>query len=131
MIGLDTNILVRHIMQDDPVQSPAASRLLGSLTAADTGFVPLVAVIELNWVLSAGYNLHRSQIVQAFEALLSARELVVEGAETVWKALRLFARSKADFADCLVERSAAAAGCGRTMTFDRGAAKFCGMALVE
>jgi predicted nucleic-acid-binding protein len=131
MIGLDTNILVRHIMQDDPIQSPAASRLLGSLTAADTGFVPLVAVIELNWVLSAGYNLDRRQIVQAFETLLSARELVVEGAETVWKALRLFARSKADFADCLVERSAAAAGCGRTITFDRGAAKFCGMALVE
>jgi predicted nucleic-acid-binding protein len=131
MIGLDTNILVRHIMQDDPIQSPAASRLLGSLTAAGTGFVPLVAVIELNWVLSAGYNLDRSQIVQAFETLLSSRELVVEGAETVWKAQRLFARSKADFADCLVERSAAAAGCGRTITFDRGAAKFCGMALVE
>jgi predicted nucleic-acid-binding protein len=57
--------------------------------------------------------------------------LVVEGAETIWKALRLFVRSTADFADCLVERSAAAAGCVRTMTFDRGAAKICGMALVE
>ena len=130
MIGLDTNILARHIMQD-PVQSPAASRLLGSLTAADTGFVPLVAVMELNWVLSSGYDLDRSQIVQAFETFLNARELVVEGAETVWKALRLFARSKANFADCLIERSAAAAGCVQTMTFDRDAAKFCRMALVE
>jgi predicted nucleic-acid-binding protein len=131
MIGLDTNILVRHIMQDDPVQSPAASRLLGSLTAADAGFVSLVAVIELNWVLSSGYNLDRSQIVQALETLLRSRELVVEGAETVWKALRLFARSQADFADCLIARAAAAGGCVRTMTFDRGAAKYCGMALVE
>ncbi len=131
MIGLDTSILVRHIMQDDPVQSAAASRLLGSLTAVDRGFVPLVAVIELNWVLCSGYDLDRNQIVQAFETLLSSRELVVEGADTVWKALRLYARSKADLADCLVERSAAAAGCVRTMTFDRGAAKFCGMALVE
>jgi predicted nucleic-acid-binding protein len=131
LIGLDTSILVRHIMQDDPVQSAAASRLLGSLTAVDRGFVPLVAVIELNWVLCSGYDLDRNQIVQAFETLLSSRELVVEGADTVWKALRLYARSKADLADCLVERSAAAAGCVRTMTFDRGAAKFCGMALVE
>ncbi len=130
MIGLDTNVLVRHIMQDDPVQSAAASRLLGSLTAVDQGFVPLVALVELNWVLSSGYDLDRGQVVQAFEALLSARELVIEGAETVWKALRLFARSRADFADCLVERSAAAAGCVQTMTFDRGAAKDCGMSLV-
>jgi predicted nucleic-acid-binding protein len=131
MIGLDTNILVRHIMQDDPIQSPAASRLLGSLTSVEVGFVPLVVVVELNWVLASGYNLDRGQIVQAFQTLLSSRELVVEGAETVWKALRVFARSKADFADCLVERSAAAAGCVRTMTFDRGAAKFCGMALID
>ena len=130
MIGLDTNILVRHIMQDDPVQSAAASRLLGSLNAADRGFVPLVAIVELNWVLASGYKLDRSQIVQVFETLLRSRELVVENAETVWKALRLFARSNADFADCLIERSAAAAGCVRTMSFDRGAAKDCGMVLV-
>jgi len=107
------------------------SRLLGSLTAADAGFVPLVALVELNWVLAAGYNLDRDQIVQVLETLLRSRDVVVEGAETVWKALRLFARSKADFADCLVERSAAAAGCARTMTFDRGAAKFCGMTVID
>ena len=120
MIGLDTNILVRHIMQDDPVQSAAASRLLGLLNAADRGFVPLVAIVELNWVRSSGYKLDRSQIAQVFETLLSSRELVVENAETVWKALRLFARSNADFVDCLIECSAAAAGCVRTMSFDRG-----------
>jgi predicted nucleic-acid-binding protein len=62
--------------------------------------------------------------------LLRTKELVVERAETVWKALRIFQRSNADFADCLIERSAAALGCAKTMTFDRGAAKSAGMALI-
>jgi predicted nucleic-acid-binding protein len=130
VIGLDTNVLARYIMQDDPAQSALASQLLESLTAESPGFVPLVAVVELGWVLSSAYELDRSQLVDAFEALLRTKEIVVEHAETVWKALRIFAGSKADFADCLIERSAFMAGCERTMTFDRGAAKRCGMTLL-
>jgi predicted nucleic-acid-binding protein len=129
MARLDTNVLVRYIMQDDPAQSAAASGLLESLTAEAPGFVPMVAAVELAWVLSSAYELDRRQLVDAFEALLRTREIVVERAEAVWKALRLFADSNADFADCLIERSAAAAGCTRTMTFDRAAAKGCGMTL--
>jgi predicted nucleic-acid-binding protein len=130
VIGLDTNVLVRYIMQDDIVQSALATRLLESLTAETPGFVPLIAVVELAWVLSSAYELDNNQLVTAFEALLRTKEIVVERAETVWKALRVFGNSKADFADCLIERSAAAAGCERTMTFDRGAVKGCGMVLV-
>jgi predicted nucleic-acid-binding protein len=130
MTGLDTNVLVRYIMQDDPAQSAAAGRLLESLTSDDPGFVPLVAVVELAWVLSSAYGLERGQLVAALEALLRTKEIVVEDAEIVWKALRLFAASNADFADCLIERAAAAAGCRRTMTFDRAAAKACGMTLI-
>jgi predicted nucleic-acid-binding protein len=62
---------------------------------------------------------------------LRSKEIVVERAETVWKALRVFGNSDADFADCLIERSASAAGCEGTMTFDRGAVKGCGMVLVS
>ena len=65
------------------------------------------------------------------QALLRTKEIVVERAETVWKALRVFQSANADFADCLIERSASAAGCERTMTFDRGAVKGCGMTLVS
>jgi predicted nucleic-acid-binding protein len=128
--GLDTNVLVRYIMQDHVAQSAAAGRLIESLTADDRGFVPLVALVELSWVLSSNYDLSRDQIAQAFETLLRTREIAVENAEVVWRALRLFASSKADFADCLIERSAAAAGCERTMTFDRRATRECGMALI-
>ena len=130
MIGLDTNVLVRYIMQDDARQSPLATRLVESLTAELPGFVPLVSLVELAWVLSSAYALERAQLVQAFEALLRTQELVVDRAETVWQALRVFQSSSADFADCLIERSAAAAGCDRTMTFDLGAAPGCGMVLV-
>lgn len=131
MIGLDTNVIVRYIMQDDPRQSALATRLVESLTAATPGYVPLVSVTELFWVLSSAYGLERAQLVAALEGLLRTKEIVVEQAETVWKALRIFHRGNADFADCLIERSAAAAGCERTMTFDRGAVKGCGMRLVD
>lgn len=131
MIGLDTNVLVRYIMQDDESQSGLATRLLESLTAEAAGFVPVVVVVELAWVLSSAYGLDRTQLVDAFAALLRSKELVVECAETVWKALRVFGSSSADFADCLIERSASAAGCDRTVTFDRNAAAGCGMRLIS
>lgn len=131
MIGLDTNVLVRYIMQDDAKQSALATRLVESLSAEAPGFVPLVSVVELAWVLFAAYELDRAQLVEAFEGLLRTKELVVDRAETVWKALRVFQGANADFADCLIERSSAAAGCERTMSFDRGAVKGCGMTLIS
>ena len=130
MTGLDTNVLVRYIMQDDAEQSPLSIRLVESLSVESPGFVALVSVVELGWVLSSAYDLDRNQIADAFEALLRTKEIVVERAEIVWKALRIFQRTNADLADCLIERSAAAAGCSMTVTFDRGAVKGCEMTLV-
>jgi predicted nucleic-acid-binding protein len=130
VIGLDTNVLVRYIMHDDARQSPLATRLVESLSAQSPGFVSLVSVVELAWVLGSAYELERDQLVEALEGLLRTKEIVVDRAETVWKALRIFQTANADLADCLIERSAASAGCDRTMTFDRGAAKGCGMMLV-
>ncbi|MCY7370835.1 MAG: type II toxin-antitoxin system VapC family toxin [Polaromonas sp.] len=131
MIGLDTNVVVRYIMQDDPEQSRLASILIEGLTTEDPGFIPLVAVTELVWVLSSAFRLMRPQIVQTLEILLQTKELQVEQADVVWRAVRLYRDSAADFADCLVERSAAAAGCVRTMTFDRGTAKHGAMTLIQ
>jgi len=131
MIGLDTNVLVRYIMQDDARQSLLATGLVESLSAEAPGFVPLVSVVELAWVLSSAYELDREQLIEAFEGLLRTKEIVVDRAETVWKALRVFQSGNADFADCLIERTAASAGCERTMTFDRGAVNGCGMMLVS
>lgn len=130
MIGLDTNVIVRYVMQDDPKQAEKASRLVESLTPESPGFVPVVALVELVWVLSSCYDLTREQVAQALDALLRAKEIVLDRADHVAQALRTFRASTADFADCLIERTAAAAGCEKTMTFDTGAAKRAGMTLI-
>ena len=130
MIGLDTNVLVRYIMQDDPKQSPKANRLIDGLSADNPGFVPLVAVVELVWVLSSSYSLSRAQVAAALELLLHGKELLVDRADIVLLALRRFSDGGADFADCLIEATARAAGCSTTMTFDVGAVKAAGMTLM-
>ena len=131
MIGLDTNVLVRYIMQDDPSQSPKATRLIERLTTDEPGFIPLVAIIELVWVLSSSYRLDREQVSSALELLLRSKELIVDRADQVMRAQARFRSGGTDFADCLIERIAHAAGCQATMTFDAGAAKSAGMTLVK
>ncbi|MDZ7591356.1 MAG: type II toxin-antitoxin system VapC family toxin [Rubrivivax sp.] len=130
MIGLDTNVLARYVMQDDPRQSPRATRLIESLSAEAPGFVPVVTLVELVWVLSGSYGLNRAQVATVIETLLRSRELLIDRAELVAQALARFGTAGADFADALIERIATAAGCGETMTFDSGAARVAGMTLV-
>jgi predicted nucleic-acid-binding protein len=130
VIGLDTTVLARYVMQDDPRQSPRATRLVESLSAEAPGFVPVVTLIELVWVLSGSYGLSRAQVATVLETLLRSKELVVDRAELVAQALSRFGTAGADFADALIERMAAAAGCKATMTFDVRAAKAAGMTLV-
>ncbi len=127
MIGLDTNVLVRYVMQDDPRQSPRANRLIESLSTDEPGYVTLVAVVELVWVLAGSYGLTRAQVATVLETLLRSKELVVDRAELVTQALKRFGSGGADFADTLIERIAATAGCSATMTFDAGAVKAAGM----
>jgi predicted nucleic-acid-binding protein len=131
MIGLDTNVLVRYIMQDDAKQAAKATKLIEGLTVQEPGFITLVSVVELVWVLSSAYHLGRDQIVQALDVILRSKQLVVDQTEHVLRALRAFGAGRADFADCLIERTAVAAGCAKTMTFDVAASKTAGMTLIE
>jgi len=131
MIGLDTNILVRYIIQDHVRQSALATRLIESRSQQSPGFVALVVVVEVVWVLSSAFELDKPHIIEVLQRILRARELLVENAETVWKALRAFGAANADFADCLIGSSAAAVQCEKTLTFDRGAAKGAGMTLLD
>ncbi len=130
MTGLDTNVLVRYIMQDDPRQSPMATSLVESLDAESPGFVSLVTVVELYWVLTSCFELTGAQAAKALDAMIRTKQLVVERADLVMRALRIFGAGKADFADCLIISSALAAGCQQTMTFDIAAAKYAGLTLV-
>ena len=78
MIGLDANVVVRYIMQDDVKQSPMATRLIESRSAASPSFVPMVALVELVWVMSSAYELDKRQLIAALEGLLRTKEPVIE-----------------------------------------------------
>jgi predicted nucleic-acid-binding protein len=131
MIGLDTNVLVRYIMQDDAKQSPKATKIMEALDGVEnSGYVTLVSIIELVWVLGTSYELTRAQVAQALDGLIRAKQLKIESADQVIRALRVFKIGKSDFADCLIERSASSAGCEKTVTFDINASKHAGMTLI-
>ena len=131
MIGLDTNVLVRYIMQDDRTQSLKASRLIESLDSENPGYITMVSIVELYWVLTSSYELTGQQAAQALEAILRTKQFLVERPDQVMRALRVFGEGKADLADCLIERSASGAGCEHTMTFDVKASKYAGMTLID
>jgi predicted nucleic-acid-binding protein len=131
MIGLDTNIIVRYLTQDDPAQTRAATKLIESLSAEEPGFVALIVVAELAWVLQKSYGSTRDEIGKVLESLLRAKSLFVERTDLVWQAVRQFSAGRADFSDCLVERCANAAGCEWTVTFDQIAAAEAGMRLLK
>jgi predicted nucleic-acid-binding protein len=122
MIGLDTNILVRYVTQDHAAQSAAAVKVVNSLSSESPGFLSLVVVAELIWVLQFSYSFKKHQIEHVIERLLRSEELLVERADLVSQALRKFRISRANFADCLIERCGNAAECQYVLTFDKDAA---------
>lgn len=122
MIGLDTNVVIRFLTHDDPPQTAAALRLMNTLSAESPGFVSLVVVAEIVWVLKIGYAYTKKEIEQVLDGLLRSKELVIERAEIIFQALHKFSDSRTDFADCLIERCGHAAGCEHTFSFDRNAA---------
>jgi predicted nucleic-acid-binding protein len=130
MIGIDTNILVRFFVKDDLDQGRRAASLMRSLSLETPGFVSLVCLAELVWVLRSQYRLSIAELIRHLEQLLNSPELMLEGHAAVSQALRHFAGGKADFADCLIERSGHTAGCGETVTFDADASRFAGMRLL-
>jgi predicted nucleic-acid-binding protein len=121
-IGLDTNVIVRYLTHDEPTQTVAAVRLMDSLSSDSPGFLSLIVIAELVWVLEGSYRFKKNEIEQVLETLLRSKELAVERAEIVMQALRKFNAGDADFADCLIERCGHAAECQYTVTFDRNAA---------
>jgi predicted nucleic-acid-binding protein len=122
MIGLDTNIVVRYLTPDDADQTAVAVRIIDSLSPDSPGFLSLIVVVELVRVLEFSYRFKKNEIEQVLDTLLRSKELVIERAEIVAQAMRRFSTSRADFADCLIERCGHAAECQYTVTFDQNAA---------
>ncbi len=122
MLGLDTNVVVRLLTNDDAGQSSAArAHLDANCSGESPAFVSREVVLETVWVLENVYGHARADVASAIEGLLQAGELAVEGNELVREAVRNY-RSGADFADALIAAVNAAVGCDATATFDKAAA---------
>jgi predicted nucleic-acid-binding protein len=131
MIGLDTNILIRYLTQDDPVQSAKATQILERrLTAKNPGFVSVVAMVETVWVLDRAYGLTAQEIATAVERLLQVEVLVIENEQEVFTAMVALKRARGSFADALITELGVRAGCMRTLTFDQKAIRLPGFELV-
>ena len=120
MIGLDTNILVRYIVQDDPRQAASASRVIAAgAREGETFFIAHIVLCELVWVLEDVYGYGRQAIAPVLEAILATRQFAFEGKDLLWQALADYREGKADFADYLIGRIGLTAGCEKIFTFDR------------
>jgi predicted nucleic-acid-binding protein len=130
MIGLDTNILIRYLVQDDPVQSPKATTIFERQLSEETpGFVSVVVTVEMFWVLESYYDFAPFDIAAALERLLAANYIVFEDEQEVFCAMAVIQEGPGDFADALIAALAHRAGCSQTLTCDRKALRIPGFAL--
>ncbi|GBE51975.1 PIN domain protein [bacterium BMS3Bbin14] len=131
MTGLDTNILVHYITQDDPIQAPLASSFIEKNCSAESpGFVNHIVLCELVWVLKRCYKIDQNRALQVIEQILRTVQLEIQEPQVVWKALKLAQKGQADFADFLSIQVNLANGCDETITFDSAAAKISGATLL-
>lgn len=120
MIGLDTNVLVRYLAQDEPVQSALATRLIERrLSEREPGFIGLVVLVETCWVLKRLYGASAAELRDTVRDLLDTRQFVIEQRTVVLRAVARLGDGAGDLADALIAEGAAEAGCARTVTFDR------------
>lgn len=131
MIGVDTNILVRLVIVEEP-HSTRAVAFFGARSPADPAFISLVVMAEFAWVLKKKYKQGVDQIARAVQSLLDSDDFIVECRDRVEWALAHYSRSRIDFSDLLIARSSEVSGASRTSTFDHAAAKYVpGMELLK
>jgi predicted nucleic-acid-binding protein len=120
VIALDTNVLVRFLVEDDPKQSAAAASLISRVIAGgETFFVSDIVVCEMVWVMSVSYGIGRKEIAGALRNLLRARHVTFRAVDQLIRALEAYEAGKGDFADYLIREHARAANCDQVATFDR------------
>ena len=134
MIGLDTNVLVRYMAQDDPKQSAVATRLIEKeLSPGEPGFISLVVLAELCWVLKRLYSASADELIAAVEDLLNTPQFHLERRDAVIATVQHMKDingAKVGFVDALTAQLAAAQGCSHTVSFDRMAVRSAGMVLL-
>jgi predicted nucleic-acid-binding protein len=132
MPGLDTNVLVRWILDDDPRQAARVQQLFEEVSEQQLPlFVPSTVMLELEWVLRSRYKFDKSTVLGAFNALLETQELEFQDETALERALSLYRRASADFADCLHAGQCGSAGRAPMITFDETAARLPSVELLK
>jgi predicted nucleic-acid-binding protein len=132
LIGLDTNVLVRYFAQDDARQGALARKLIEQrISPEQPGFISLVALAELVWVLRSSYQAQRAEIIRVVEQMLHHSAMVVQEPNAVWLARDEYELSGADFSDALIAALGTGQGCSHTATFDIRACRIAGMELLK
>ena len=135
MIGMDSNVLVRYLAQDDARQSAIATRLIDSeLSASNPGFISLMVLVEVCWVLKRLYAATQSELADTLNDFLGAAQFQVERREVVQAATQRFSSqkdAKVGITDLLIAEVARDQGCTHTVSFDKGAVRSAGMVLLK
>jgi predicted nucleic-acid-binding protein len=118
--GLDTNVLVRYLTEDDPVQSPKAAAWIRTATSrGERCYISPIVLCELAWVLRYAYGVDKSDLLLTFQQLMSTTQFVIGNKDVVREAIDAYRSGKGDFADYVIGAIHKDAGCTKTATFDR------------
>ncbi len=132
MTGIDTNILIRYLTQDDPEQAKIATRFIEQDCTPDSpGFINHIVLCELVWVLNRCYKTDRQKALSVIEQIMRTIQFQVQDPPIVWKALEFAQNGTADFADYLGVQINQDKGCRQTFTFDQNSAKTAGATLLK
>lgn len=132
MIGLDTNILLRLFLKDDPAQAAKVTALLGRLGETGPGYVNCLTLMEFAWFLRRRMKLPRETVMESVSDLLDVDDIVIEDEHLIEETLSEMARSNAEFQDVFIALRNRQAGCVSTKTFDaKAAARIPGMELLS
>ena len=130
MTGIDTNVLVRYLVQDDPEQARKASRFITEECSTENpGLINRIVLCELVWVLETAYGYARESVARTLEKILRTSQLTIEDHQEAWSSFREY-QGGADFADSFVAAVNRRLGCERTVTFDRKAGRRTGFAIL-
>lgn len=119
LIGIDTNVLVRYIVRDDQDQTQVATAFIEGLNDQTMGFVSLLVLCEVNWVLKRAYKIEKAERLKVIETIVRSKVFEIENVDQATKALKEYASGEADFSDYLILCSAMKADCYRIVSFDR------------
>jgi predicted nucleic-acid-binding protein len=120
MKGLDTNVLVRYLTQDDRKQSKLAEKEIEkALSSGEKLMIQPIVICELVWVLESAYDYHKSEILTVLDQIMRTAQFEIIDKDAVWRALNDFYESKGDFADYYIGRANKSSGAIITLTFDK------------